>query len=60
MTYKSKKPKSTSKSEFIEENVVKLDWLNQNEVNFFFKCETDNQKYEKILELAADLNSQKV
>ena len=47
-------------SEFIEDNVVKLDWLNQNEVDFFFKCNTDHVKYNRILDLEADLTQQKV
>ena len=47
-------------SEFIEDNVVKLDWLNQNEVDFFFKCNTDHIKYNRILDLEADLTDQKV
>ena len=39
---------------------MKLDWLNENEVNFFLKCNTEHKKYEKIQKLAIELEDKKV
>jgi len=45
---------------FVEDAIVKLDWLNENEVNFFLKCNTEHKKYEKIQKLSLELEDKKV
>ena len=45
---------------FVEDAIVKLDWLNENEVNFFLKCNTEHIKYEKIQKLSLELEDKKV
>lgn len=44
---------------FVEDAIVKLDWLNENEVNFFLKCNTEHKKYEKIQKLSLELEDKK-
>ena len=45
---------------YVEDAIVKLDWLNENEVNFFLKCNTEHIKYEKIQKLSLELEDKKV
>ena len=45
---------------YIEETVLKADWLNQNEIKFFFKCDDEHPKFRKIQKLSLDLEGKKV